>query len=159
MCEPQSILGCAQTYVGVLATFIVLCLFISKSENQSNFIIYTILKVGEDFTNHLKIFINQVNSEVYTQCANEVMNKELAELHALDDKEKKKKLLAYTNKLNLLSSKITKNALSVSDEFERDKHLDLKRNCPISPSLVFASSLQSCSWIVLIFRFTTGACS
>ena len=45
-CADTTILGNAQTYMGVLATFIVLCLFISKKDEEtSNFIMYLMLKI------------------------------------------------------------------------------------------------------------------
>ena len=60
----NSILGNAQTYMGVLATFIVLCLFISKSENESNFIIYTLLKVREEYIKHLSAVVEEIKVEI-----------------------------------------------------------------------------------------------
>ena len=60
----NSSLGNAQTYMGVLATFIVLCLFISKSENESNFIIYTLLKVREEYIKHLSAVVEEIKVEI-----------------------------------------------------------------------------------------------
>ena len=53
----ESILGGAQTYIGVLATLIVLCLFASK---ESNFIFYTIVFVGNDFKMHLQAYVEKI---------------------------------------------------------------------------------------------------
>lgn len=63
---PTTIFEGAQTYLGVLATFIVLCLFISKSENDSNFIIYTLIKVREEYIEHLAKFVNEIRREIRT---------------------------------------------------------------------------------------------
>lgn len=52
-----------QTYIGVLATFLVLCLY----NTLDNFILHTILKIGESFVDLLNSDIFQIRRETYNK--------------------------------------------------------------------------------------------
>ena len=99
MCD--SILGNSQTYIGLLATFIVLCLFISKSEN---FIIYTILKVRDENIKHLAAIVEDIKAEIKANSEN-VIN---GWIIALDN-------LTPANQSNLLRNR--RNTMMVTQQF------------------------------------------
>lgn len=56
----ESLLGNSQTYIGVLATFVVLCLFAARNNETSNFIIFTILKIAEESISHIDQHIEEL---------------------------------------------------------------------------------------------------
>lgn len=53
----------SQTYVGVLATFVVLCLFVARKNETSNFIIFTILKIAEESISHIDQHIDELKQK------------------------------------------------------------------------------------------------
>lgn len=122
-----TILGNAQTYIGVLATFIVLCLFISKTEKESNFIIYTILKVGEDFKKHLKIHVDAINTEIKRSASGDLP---WSELPAPVPRETEDRLNANSRNIMMITQKFFHNATKISDQFNPDPHFQEKEELP-----------------------------
>ena len=63
----------AQTYIGVLATFIVLCLFNDreknkeeKDTNKSNFLLSILFKIGEEKLSLLKSQVKELQQDIYS---------------------------------------------------------------------------------------------
>lgn len=133
MDKVQLIFEGSQTYLGVLATFLVLCLFISKSEKESNFIIYTILKVGEDFVGHLKTFVEGIKTEIRSQSSTEGSSAITGSLDVPFDKwspEKKKRLLQNRRDNMMITQRFFHTATKISEEFNPDTHLTNKEELP-----------------------------
>ena len=121
----------SQTYLGVLATFLVLCIFISKSKEESNFIIYTILKVGEDFVNHLRTLVEGIKTEIRNQSSggSGITGSLDIRFDQLPD-DKKGSVLKNRRDTMMITQRFFHTATKISEEFAPDRHLRDKEELP-----------------------------
>lgn len=133
MNKVQLIFEGSQTYLGVLATFLVLCLFISKSEKESNFIIYTILKVGEDFVSHLKTLVEGIKAEIRNQSNAEgssaITGNPDLRFDQLPD-SKRGPILKNRRDNMMITQRFFHMATKISKEFDPYMHLSNKEELP-----------------------------
>ena len=122
----ETILGAAQTYIGVLATFIVLCLFASKTREGSNFIIYTILMVGEDFKKHLRTYTDEINKEIEESAPKQLEQSDLDNI----PKDVATKLNTSSRNIMMITQKFFHNATQISGQFNPDPHFRDKEELP-----------------------------
>lgn len=117
------ILGNYQTYIGVLATFLVLCLY---NNTLGNFILHTILKVGEGFLDIIKSYVNKkkliYDNQLYPkqdairkrlkECKNDHNRYDLNKL-----KEAEKRINYILNRAPLKIQQFVKDALTVKKNY------------------------------------------
>ena len=60
--DKPEILGDTQTFIGVLLTLIVLCLF----NDKTNFLLSLIRNITADFTINLKNKVSRINKDIYS---------------------------------------------------------------------------------------------
>lgn len=130
----DTIYGVAQTYLGVLATLIVLCLFLYQSEDNSNFILSLIRKVAYDFARHLSGIIRQLNAEIDTKYKSktndEALNNLLDENSTSMSAQKKDRLKQNLKGQMLLTQYFTRNVTAIQKKFERLEVLKDKEELP-----------------------------
>ena len=97
-----------QTYIGVLATFLVLCLY----NTLDNFILHTILKIGEGFVHLLNSDIFQIR-ETY----NKIIFPKQDEIRKKLERLKKEKGITKTTEEEKALNKIINNAQFTIHEF------------------------------------------
>lgn len=124
----------AQTYIGVLATFIVLCLFNEKKkknddDNQSNFLLSILFKVGkerldllENYTKELQQDINLVfeNKGGITSHISELLEK-------AEDSDNKNKLLRILKEVRVQANLFFDEANAVITKLEEQEKLAQER--------------------------------
>lgn len=115
-----TILNTAQTYIGVLATFLVLCLFNSRS---NNFLLATIIELGYDILNVLREYVSNLKSEIRSVYENKddktndrvgvLKEKAIRQNNGLD-----KKLIRNRNTARFLENKFYNEAMKAIDSYD-----------------------------------------
>lgn len=133
----MSILGNAQTYIGVLATFVVLCLFVSNRNNEkdekikntngqnnqsefNNFIFGTLLKLADDLRRFARELVEELKYEVHSIFTSETTKEDSKKDSVKELKEKYPKYSTFIsdNRLqaSLIQFKFSKEANKRVDE-------------------------------------------
>lgn len=109
----------AQTYIGVLATFIVLCLF---NKDNSNFLFSTLMQVGDDMLammkNHVLALKQDINS-IYNN-RNGITTR-ISNLLEKANEDDRKKMLQIMNVIRMQENLFFKEATDILNSFEREK--------------------------------------
>lgn len=115
-----TILVTAQTYIGVLATFLVLCLFNSRS---NNFLLATIIEMGYDILKVLREYASNLKSEIRSVYENKDDKTNdrvgvLIEKAIRINKDLYKKLIRNRNTARFLENKFFNEAMSAIDSYD-----------------------------------------
>ncbi|MCD8183794.1 MAG: hypothetical protein LUE99_12755 [Bacteroides sp.] len=128
----------AQTYIGVLATFIVLCLF---NNNSSNFLFYTLMEVGDNMMvmmkNHVLALKQDINS-IYEN-KNGITTR-ISKLLEKAVEEDRKKLLQSVNAIRMQENLFFKDATDIVSHFE-DKEKQVKEREELAYIALFSLML------------------
>ena len=129
--DKPELLGNTQTLVGVLLTFIVLCLF----SNESNFLLKLICNMVADFTENLRTEICKINNEINEKKQEKekntdpiVANRSYWSEQSKKSPELEKRFLDNNKKELEIRDGILKNLEKYIDSFkDTDKILELKK--------------------------------
>lgn len=128
----MTFLGDSQTYIGVLSTFIVLCLFMAKNEETSNFIIFTILKIAQDSRKQLNDHISALRNEFNSLWGGEGLGTEIFTdfIGKINDEDKSKLLSEKIRDIKLMSQSFANQAYTLSDKYHPEELLKDKEEFP-----------------------------
>ena len=123
------LLDSAQTYIGVLATFIVLCLFKNKgNEDNGNFLFSIFVKIGEGILAFVTEYIWELKYEINSIYENkeERRKERVSELLEKADSANKTRLLANRNAARMQENKFFKEATSIKNQFNPTNEIKTK---------------------------------
>ncbi len=115
----------AQTYIGVLATFLVLCLF---NNDNGNFLYSIFVKIGESIIKILTDYILELKHEINSIYENKKERKieRTSELQLKANIDDKKKLLENRNAARIQENKFFMEAIVIMNRFDPKKEIAQK---------------------------------
>lgn len=115
----------AQTYIGVLATFLVLCLF---NNDNGNFLYSIFVKIGESIVKILTDYILELKHEINSIYENKKERKieRTSELQLKANIDDKKKLLENRNAARMQENKFFMEAIVIMNRFDPKKEIAQK---------------------------------
>lgn len=147
----------AQTYIGVLATFIVLCLFNDKKNssqenedngNQNNFLLSILSKVGEEKLYLLKKRVEELQQDIYSIFENKegVSNRISSLLNKAKSNDTRHKLLTILKAVRVQGNLFFKDANIIISKLEKQEEQVQKRE-----ELTYIALLSLMLIIVIMF--------